>query len=88
MNGFSPPSDILIYGIVVLLLVAVLVVGAATKGATSWFAIGGFKIQPSEFSKFATNLALAKYLSTLNIRMSDLKTKLTAAVIIGDSCHS
>lgn len=73
----------LIYGFIVMLLIAVLLVGAATKGATSWFAIGGFKVQPSEFSKFATNLALAKYLSTLNIRMTDLKTKLTAAVIIG-----
>lgn len=73
----------LIYGVIILMLVAVLMVGAATKGATSWFAIGGFKIQPSEFSKFATNLALAKYLSTLNIRMTDLKTKLTAAAIIG-----
>ncbi|MFT4756157.1 MAG: rod shape determining protein RodA [Vicingaceae bacterium] len=73
----------LIYGFIIMLLVAVLLVGAATKGATSWFAIGGFKIQPSEFSKFATNLALAKYLSTLNIRMKDLKTKLIAAVILG-----
>ncbi|MFT6165693.1 MAG: rod shape determining protein RodA [Vicingaceae bacterium] len=73
----------LIYGFILFLLVAVLLIGAATKGATSWFAIGGFKIQPSEFSKFATNLALAKYLSTLNIRMTDLKTKLTAAAIIG-----
>jgi len=73
----------LIYGFIIMLLVAVLMVGAATKGATSWFAIGGFKIQPSEFSKFATNLALAKYLSTLNIRMKDLKTKLIAAAILG-----
>ncbi len=73
----------LIYGFVIALLIAVLLVGAATKGATSWFAIGGFKIQPSEFSKFATCLALAKYLSTLNIRMTDLKTKLNAAAIIG-----
>lgn len=73
----------LIYGFVVALLIAVLLVGAATKGATSWFAIGGFKIQPSEFSKFATCLALAKYLSILNIRLTDLKTKLTAAAIIG-----
>ncbi len=73
----------LIYGIIILLLVAVIFTGAVTKGATSWFAIGGFKIQPSEFSKFATNLALAKYLSTLNIKMTDLKTKITAAFIIG-----
>ena len=72
-----------IYGFILSALVSVLLVGAATKGATSWFAIGGFKVQPSEFSKFATNLALAKYLSTLNIRMTDLKTKLTAVAIIG-----
>lgn len=73
----------LIYGVIILLLIAVILIGAETKGATSWFAIGGFKIQPSEFSKFATNLALAKYLSTLNIKMTDLKTKLRAALIIG-----
>lgn len=73
----------LIYGIVLLLLVIVIFIGAETKGATSWFAIGGFKIQPSEFSKFATNLALAKYLSTLNIKLKDLRTKIIAATIIG-----
>ena len=73
----------LIYGIIILLLITVILVGSETKGATSWFAIGGFKIQPSEFSKFATNLALAKYLSTINIRLDHLKTKLAAAAIIG-----
>ncbi|MEQ8624720.1 MAG: rod shape-determining protein RodA [Vicingaceae bacterium] len=72
----------IIYGIVLLLLLLVIVIGAETKGATSWFAIGGFKIQPSEFSKFATNLALAKYLSTLNIKMKQLKTKAIAILII------
>lgn len=71
-----------IYGLIILLLIAVILIGVETKGATSWFEIGGFKIQPSEFAKFATNLALAKYLSTLNIKMSDLKTKLMAALII------
>ena len=73
----------LIYGVILVLLIAVIFIGAATKGATSWFAIGGFKIQPSEFSKFATNLALAKYLSTLNIKIEKLKTKTIAAAIIG-----
>lgn len=73
----------LIYGVIITLLIAVIFIGAETKGATSWFSIGGFKIQPSEFSKFATNLALAKYLSTLNIKMDNLKTKLRAALIIG-----
>lgn len=71
-----------IYGFVLILLVVVIFIGAETKGATSWFTIGGFKVQPSEFSKFATNLALAKYLSTLNIRIDRFKTKLIAAAII------
>ena len=71
-----------IYGGVMLLLMAVLVLGKKTAGAQSWFEIGAFKIQPSEFAKFATNLALAKYLSTLNIRFEDLRTKLTSYAIL------
>lgn len=71
-----------IYSVVIFLLVLVILIGAETKGATSWFAIGGFKIQPSEFAKFATNIAVAKYLSTLNIKMSDIKTKIVAAILI------
>ena len=72
-----------IYGVVLLMLVAVLLVGSDIKGARSWFKIGSFAIQPSEFAKFATGLALAKYLSTLNIKMQDIKTKVIATVIIG-----
>lgn len=72
-----------IYGIILLLLIAVLLVGSDIKGARSWFKIGSFAIQPSEFAKFATGLALAKYLSTLNIKMQDLKTKVIASIIIG-----
>ena len=42
-----------IYGIVIVLLVAVLIFGREVAGSQSWFEIGGFKIQPSEFAKFA-----------------------------------
>ena len=42
----------IIYGIVILLLILVILIGTETKGATSWFEIGGFKIQPSEFANF------------------------------------
>lgn len=72
-----------IYGVILLLLIAVLLVGSDIKGARSWFKIGSFAIQPSEFAKFATGLALAKYLSTLNIKMQDIKTKVIASIIIG-----
>lgn len=78
-TAFSYP----IYGGVLLLLVLVLLFGREVAGAKSWFEIGSVKIQPAEFAKFATNLALAKYLSSIGIKLQDLKTKLTAAAIIG-----
>lgn len=72
-----------IYGFILLTLVGVLLFGVKTNGATSWFQIGSIKIQPSEFAKFATVLALSKYLSSLNIKMEDIKTKAFAILIIG-----
>lgn len=72
-----------IYLVVLVSLLLVLVLGVKINGATSWFQFGSFKIQPSEFAKFATSLALAKYLSAININMKDVKTKVMAAVIIG-----
>jgi rod shape determining protein RodA len=52
-----------IYGFVIFLLLLVLIFGTERNGAKSWFEIGGFSIQPSEFAKFATALALASFLS-------------------------
>ncbi|MGB0882324.1 MAG: rod shape-determining protein RodA [Vicingaceae bacterium] len=72
-----------IYGLVLISLLGVLVFGVKINGATSWFQIGSFRLQPSEFAKFATSLALAKYLSAININMKDVKTKIMAALIIG-----
>jgi len=77
-NSFSYP----IYIFTMLLLVGVVIFGVEIKGARSWFAIGGLAIQPSEFAKFATALALAKYLSTMNVKIQNLKTKLISAFII------
>lgn len=65
------------------MLLAVLLVGNVTSGSKSWFLIGNFKLQPSEFAKFATCLALAKYLSALNIKIQDIRTKIITAFIIG-----
>lgn len=72
-----------IFIIVLLTLIGVLLFGAEIKGSKSWFRIGSFAIQPAEFGKFATALALAKYLSTMNIKMQDMKTKIIASIIIG-----
>ncbi len=71
-----------IYGLTMLLLVVVLFTARDVAGARSWIDIGAFKLQPSEFAKYATSLALASYLSTINIRMDELKTKLVATLIL------
>ena len=62
----------IIYLIGIILLIAVLIFGNEVKGAKSWFSLMGFSLQPSEFMKPITALALAKYLSNIN---SDLKRK-------------
>ena len=82
-SHFFTSFAIPIYGVVLISLLGVLVFGVKINGATSWFQFGSIKIQPSEFAKFSTSLALAKYLSAININMKDVKTKIMAAVIIG-----
>lgn len=72
----------LIYLFLILLLVAVLGFGKEVSGSKSWFEIGNFRIQPAEFAKFATGLALARFLSIANINMKDLRTKVIAGAIL------
>jgi rod shape determining protein RodA len=71
----------IIYGAFILLLIAVIFVGAEVKGSKSWIGVGSFRVQPAEFAKFATNLAIAKYLSNINIKIDNLNTKLIAAAL-------
>ena len=77
-TAFSFP----IYGLMMLLLIAVLLFGREIGGSKSWFTMGSFSFQPSEFAKFATCLAIAKYLSFLNIKIRNIKTKIIAALFI------
>lgn len=77
-NTFSP----VFYGITLLLLILVLIIGRNVGGNQAWIPIGSFRLQPSEFAKFATSLLLARYLSTNNVRVDDLKTKSISAAIL------
>ncbi len=72
----------IIYGFLVFLLLLVLFVGKEINGARSWFTIGGFGFQPSEFMKFATALVLARYMSSYGFRIHDKKSLVTIAAII------
>ena len=52
-----------------ILLVFVLLFGKTVSGSTSWFNLGSFRIQPSEFAKITTVLALATYLSRSDVSL-------------------
>ncbi len=82
-SGFIINSSIAVYIGIVVLLILVLLFGKEVNGAKSWFGIGSVGIQPSEFAKFGTALAVARYLSLPNVKFNKYKTKLTAYAIIG-----
>ncbi|MDB5158881.1 MAG: rodA [Mucilaginibacter sp.] len=72
-----------IYTITIVLLLLVLVVGRNVGGNQAWIPLpGGFRLQPSEFAKFATCLLLARYLSGTNIKVTEIKSFAIAAGII------
>ena len=75
---FSP----IFYGITIILLFLVLLIGRNVGGNQAWIPIGSFRLQPSEFAKFATCLLLARYLSSGTIKVQDIRTQLVAAFII------
>ena len=79
---FFSQTSYLWYGVFIVMLLAVLAVGSETKGAKSWFGVGDFGIQPSEFAKTTTALALAKILSGIDVDMKNLKTKFAAITIV------
>lgn len=72
----------IIYGFFTFMLIVVLLVGTEVKGSHSWFRVGGFQLQPAEFAKMATALALAKYISTPMVNLTRFKDQFTVALII------
>ena len=72
----------IIYIISMLSLVGLFVFGKSVNGATSWYAIGGMTLQPSEFAKAATALAVAKFASDLNTDIKKTKDLISVFVLI------
>jgi len=71
-----------IYGALMFLLLLVLIFGTEINGAKSWFEFAGFTLQPSEFAKFGTALALAGYLNTQRQDLTKLGVIIPAFGII------
>tara|TARA_R110002073_G_scaffold220418_1_gene380574 strand:+ start:60859 stop:62109 length:1251 start_codon:yes stop_codon:yes gene_type:complete len=63
-------------------LIGLFLFGSTINGAISWYNFGGASIQPSEFAKVATALALANYLGEPNRDLSNLKSQLSAFLIV------
>lgn len=70
------------YGFVILLLILVMLFGTEVAGAKAWFEVGPFRIQPAEFAKFSTALAVAKYLESNTIKLDKAKDLFVLGAII------
>ena len=71
-----------VYIAMMLLLIGVLLFGVEVNGARSWIAIGSFRLQPAEFAKFATGLAIASYLSSFNFKIHNIKSLFYIGIIL------
>lgn len=71
-----------IYALVLLSLVGVIFLGTEISGSKSWFQLGGFSLQPAEFAKMATALAVATYLGNIKRNFENLSTKIIVILLI------
>ena len=81
VNFFIKYSSIL-YVISILSLIGLFIFGNEVNGAQAWYQFNGFSIQPSEFAKPITALALAKYLSDFNSNLKTIKTQFYSFLIV------
>jgi rod shape determining protein RodA len=72
-----------IYGLMLLTIPLTLAIGREVNGAKAWIYIGSFSLQPAEFVKFGTALALAKYMSRFNIQIHQPRTLITIGAMLG-----
>jgi rod shape determining protein RodA len=73
----------IIFGLVLFLLLLVPIIGKEVGGNKAWLGIGSFGVQPSEFAKFATALAVAKYIGSVGFRMDNVRNQIVLFLLIG-----
>jgi rod shape determining protein RodA len=79
---FYEKFSIVIFIVALVALAGLFVFGKTIAGQRCWYAIGSFTLQPSEFAKAATALALAKYLSDVQINLKEVKNQIQALIIV------
>jgi rod shape determining protein RodA len=72
------------YFFILLLLILVFVIffGVEVNASKSWIQFGSFRIQPAEFAKFTTALALAKYMSSYGFKLNSVKSYILSSLIV------
>ena len=70
------------YFISIISLIGLFIFGKTVNGSTSWYGLGSFTIQPSEFAKAATALALAKYVSDIQTDLKSFKDQIKSLIIV------
>jgi len=73
----------LFYGLILVLLFLVPLIGKEVGGNKAWIGVGSFGVQPSEFAKFITALAVAKYIGSVGFRMDNLRNQAVLFALIG-----
>jgi len=73
----------IIYGAVLFVLLLVPIVGKEVGGNKAWLGVGSFGVQPSEFAKFATALAIAKFMGTIGFRIDNLRNQIILFALMG-----
>jgi len=79
---FYEKFSIIIFAISILSLIGLFAFGKTIAGQRCWYAIGSFTLQPSEFAKAATSLALAKYLSDVQINLKNVNRQIQVLLIV------
>lgn len=81
-DRFYDTFSYVIYGMLILLLFATIFNPHSIKGSHSWLVLGPLRLQPAEFGKFATALAVAKFMSNYGFDIHNMKHFLISAAII------
>lgn len=81
-SNFFEHFSYIFYGLSILSLMGLFVFGQTISGATSWYNLGGFGLQPAEFTKITTALAIANFLSGIQRDIRKLNHLLKAFVFI------
>ncbi|RNC92651.1 MAG: rod shape-determining protein RodA [Allomuricauda sp.] len=81
-TGFFERFASIFYLVSIVLLIGLFLFGKKIGGATSWYGLGFFNLQPSELAKMTTALAVAKYLSDIQTDIRKRKDQIYAVLII------